>query len=186
MDLFDYADVFLRFGKVGCLLQANWTTPVKIRSLSATGTRGYAELENVRRSLTSTRPRTRRGPVVRTAHALQRGRARAHCGRARRAAAARARRLRARRRRWTGRDRVRRGGDGIAGGRREHRRRGGARPMDRSSRSRSSATTTAASSPRRSRARWRRATRARRWSSGTNGRPTTRAKWPGATPRSSS
>ena len=50
-DLFDYADVFLRFGKVGCLLQANWMTPVKIRSLSATGTRGYAELEYVRQEL---------------------------------------------------------------------------------------------------------------------------------------
>jgi UDP-N-acetylglucosamine 3-dehydrogenase len=50
-DLYDYADVFLRFGKVGCLLQANWMTPVKIRSLSATGTRGYAELEYVRQEL---------------------------------------------------------------------------------------------------------------------------------------
>ena len=50
-DLFDYADVFLRFGKVGCLLQANWMTPVKIRSLSATGTRGYADLEYIQQEL---------------------------------------------------------------------------------------------------------------------------------------
>ena len=50
-DLFDFADVFLRFGRVGCLLQVNWLTPVKIRSLAVTGTRGYAELEYVRQEL---------------------------------------------------------------------------------------------------------------------------------------
>ncbi len=50
-DLFDYADVFLRFGRVACLLQVNWVTPVKIRELSVTGTRGYAEVEYVRQEL---------------------------------------------------------------------------------------------------------------------------------------
>jgi UDP-N-acetylglucosamine 3-dehydrogenase len=50
-DLFDFADVFLRFGPVGCLLQVNWLTPVKVRSLAVTGTRGYAELEYVRQEL---------------------------------------------------------------------------------------------------------------------------------------
>ena len=50
-DLYDFADVFLRFGRVGCLLQVNWMTPVKIRSLAVTGTEGYAELEYVRQEL---------------------------------------------------------------------------------------------------------------------------------------
>ena len=50
-DLFDFADVLLRFGRVGCLLQVNWMTPVKIRSLAVTGTEGYAELEYVRQEL---------------------------------------------------------------------------------------------------------------------------------------
>jgi UDP-N-acetylglucosamine 3-dehydrogenase len=50
-DLFDFADMFLRFGRVACLLQVNWVTPVKIRELAVTGTRGYAEVEYVRQEL---------------------------------------------------------------------------------------------------------------------------------------
>jgi UDP-N-acetylglucosamine 3-dehydrogenase len=50
-DRFDYADIFLRFGDVACLLQVNWVTPVKIRSLAVTGTGGYAEVEYVTQSL---------------------------------------------------------------------------------------------------------------------------------------
>lgn len=50
-DLLDFADVFLRFGRVACLLQVNWVTPVKIRELAVTGTRGYAEVEYVRQEL---------------------------------------------------------------------------------------------------------------------------------------
>jgi UDP-N-acetylglucosamine 3-dehydrogenase len=50
-DLYDFADVFLRFGSVGCLLQVNWLTPVKIRSLAVTGTLGYGELEYVTQRL---------------------------------------------------------------------------------------------------------------------------------------
>jgi UDP-N-acetylglucosamine 3-dehydrogenase len=50
-DLYDFADVFLRFGRVACLLQVNWVTPVKIRELAVTGTRGYAEVEYVRQEL---------------------------------------------------------------------------------------------------------------------------------------
>jgi UDP-N-acetylglucosamine 3-dehydrogenase len=49
--VYDFADVFLRFGAVGCLLQVNWLTPVKIRSLAVTGTRGYGELEYVTQRL---------------------------------------------------------------------------------------------------------------------------------------
>jgi UDP-N-acetylglucosamine 3-dehydrogenase len=48
---FDFADVFLRFDRVACLLQVNWVTPVKIRELAVTGTRGYAEVEYVRQEL---------------------------------------------------------------------------------------------------------------------------------------
>ena len=50
-DRYDFADIFLRFGGVGCLLQVNWVTPVKIRSLAVTGTGGYGEIEYVRQKL---------------------------------------------------------------------------------------------------------------------------------------
>jgi predicted dehydrogenase len=50
-DRFDFADVFMRYGTVACFLQVNWLTPVKIRSLSVTGTAGYAELEYVTQRL---------------------------------------------------------------------------------------------------------------------------------------
>jgi UDP-N-acetylglucosamine 3-dehydrogenase len=48
---FDFADVFLRLGGVACFLQVNWITPVKIRTLSVTGTKAYAEVEYVTRRL---------------------------------------------------------------------------------------------------------------------------------------
>jgi UDP-N-acetylglucosamine 3-dehydrogenase len=50
-DRFDFADVFLRFDGVACFLQVNWITPVKIRELSVTGTKAYAEVEYVTRRL---------------------------------------------------------------------------------------------------------------------------------------
>jgi UDP-N-acetylglucosamine 3-dehydrogenase len=50
-DRFDFADVFLRFEDVACFVQANWLTPVKIRSLSVTGTEAYAELRYVTQEL---------------------------------------------------------------------------------------------------------------------------------------
>lgn len=50
-DRYDFADIFLRFGTVGCLLQVNWVTPVKIRSLAVTGTKAYGELEYVTQKL---------------------------------------------------------------------------------------------------------------------------------------
>lgn len=43
----DFADIFLQFGRVSCLLQVNWLTPVKIRSLAVSGSKGYAELNYV-------------------------------------------------------------------------------------------------------------------------------------------
>ena len=50
-DRFDFADIFLRFDGVACLLQVNWVTPVKIRSLAVTGTDAYAEIEYVTQQL---------------------------------------------------------------------------------------------------------------------------------------
>ena len=50
-DRFDFADIFLRFDGVACLLQVNWVTPVKIRSLAVTGTEAYAEVEYVTQEL---------------------------------------------------------------------------------------------------------------------------------------
>lgn len=47
----DYADIFLDFGKTGCYLQVNWMTPIKIRTVSITGTLGYAELDYVTQEL---------------------------------------------------------------------------------------------------------------------------------------
>lgn len=39
----DYAEIFLRYGKVNVVVQANWITPIKIRSIAITGTLGYVE-----------------------------------------------------------------------------------------------------------------------------------------------
>lgn len=43
----DHAEIFLDYGKFGCFIQANWLTPLKIRTLSITGTKRYAELNYV-------------------------------------------------------------------------------------------------------------------------------------------
>lgn len=50
-DRFDFADILVRFGEVSCLFQANWLTPVKIRSLAVNGSEGYAELDYVTQRL---------------------------------------------------------------------------------------------------------------------------------------
>jgi len=47
----DHASIFLDFGKQSGYIQANWITPVKIRTLSVTGTGGYAELNYIDQSL---------------------------------------------------------------------------------------------------------------------------------------
>ena len=57
-DRYDFADVFLRYGQVACFLQVNWITPVKIRSLTVTGTEAYVELEYVTQRLEYYRART--------------------------------------------------------------------------------------------------------------------------------
>jgi UDP-N-acetylglucosamine 3-dehydrogenase len=43
----DYADILLVAGEVPCVVQVNWVTPVKIRTLSVIGSMGYAELNYI-------------------------------------------------------------------------------------------------------------------------------------------
>lgn len=40
----DHAEIFLFYGQVGCFVQVNWLTPIKIRTLSVTADKGYVEL----------------------------------------------------------------------------------------------------------------------------------------------
>jgi UDP-N-acetylglucosamine 3-dehydrogenase len=47
----DYADIFLEYNGVNVLIQSNWITPVKIRQMHLTGTRGYAELDFIEQKL---------------------------------------------------------------------------------------------------------------------------------------
>jgi len=48
----DYADIFLKYpDNINCFVQVNWITPVKIRKLSITGTKGYAELDYITQDL---------------------------------------------------------------------------------------------------------------------------------------
>lgn len=47
----DWAELLLACGVTACSIQVNWITPIKIRTLSVTGTRGYAELNFAVQSL---------------------------------------------------------------------------------------------------------------------------------------
>lgn len=47
----DHVDLVLRYGDVFCTVQANWITPVKIRRLSITGSKGTAELDYISQQL---------------------------------------------------------------------------------------------------------------------------------------
>lgn len=47
----DYADIFLKYDDINALIQVNWITPVKIRTLAVTGTKGYAELNYITQEL---------------------------------------------------------------------------------------------------------------------------------------
>lgn len=47
----DYADILLEFDGISCYIQANWMTPIKIRTLSITGTLGYGELDYINQKL---------------------------------------------------------------------------------------------------------------------------------------
>jgi len=48
----DYVDILLKFGKTSGVINTNWITPIKIRNLSVTGTKGYAELNYITQELT--------------------------------------------------------------------------------------------------------------------------------------
>lgn len=47
----DYADLLLRYGNTNAFIQVNWITPIKIRLLNVTGSRGYAELNYITQEL---------------------------------------------------------------------------------------------------------------------------------------
>jgi UDP-N-acetylglucosamine 3-dehydrogenase len=48
---FDYADIFLNYGAIDVIIQVNWITPVKVRELTLTGTKAYAELSYLNQTL---------------------------------------------------------------------------------------------------------------------------------------
>lgn len=47
----DYAEIFLKYGDASGYVQVNWITPVKVRNLAVTGTKGYAELNYITQKL---------------------------------------------------------------------------------------------------------------------------------------
>jgi len=47
----DYAEIFLKYGGATGFIQVNWITPIKIRTLSVTGTKGYAEMDYISQNL---------------------------------------------------------------------------------------------------------------------------------------
>ncbi|MBW6462076.1 MAG: Gfo/Idh/MocA family oxidoreductase [DPANN group archaeon] len=47
----DYANILLKYDGTSAFIEVNWTTPVKIRTLSITGTKGYAELNYITQEL---------------------------------------------------------------------------------------------------------------------------------------
>ncbi len=48
---FDYADIFLSYDGVDVIVQVNWITPVKVRELTLTGIKSYAELSYINQTL---------------------------------------------------------------------------------------------------------------------------------------
>ncbi len=47
----DYAEILLTYGEQNGMMQVNWITPIRIRQLSITGTKGYAELNYMTQEL---------------------------------------------------------------------------------------------------------------------------------------
>lgn len=47
----DYAEIFLKYKNTTGFIQVNWITPIKIRNLSVTGTKGYAEMDYISQEL---------------------------------------------------------------------------------------------------------------------------------------
>ncbi len=56
----DYADILLKYDGTNAFIQVNWITPVKIRRLAVTGTKGYAELDYITQELVLYRSNYRR------------------------------------------------------------------------------------------------------------------------------
>ena len=50
-DRYDHAEIFLKYGQVGCFVLVNWITPIKIRNITVTGNLGYAELNYITQRL---------------------------------------------------------------------------------------------------------------------------------------
>ena len=48
----DYADILLSYEKASAMIEVNWITPVKIRKLNVTGTKGYVELDYISQDIT--------------------------------------------------------------------------------------------------------------------------------------
>ena len=48
----DYAELFLTYGDQNGFIQVNWITPIRIRNIAITGTKGYAELNYMTQELT--------------------------------------------------------------------------------------------------------------------------------------
>lgn len=47
----DYADILLLTGDVPCVIQVNWVTPIKVRTLSVVGDAGYAEMNYITQTI---------------------------------------------------------------------------------------------------------------------------------------
>ncbi len=43
----DYADILMKYDSISALVQVNWLTPVKIRKLNITGSKGYLEMDYI-------------------------------------------------------------------------------------------------------------------------------------------
>lgn len=52
----DHAEILIEMRRATALIQVNWITPVKIRTFSLTGTKGYAEVDELRQELRLARP----------------------------------------------------------------------------------------------------------------------------------
>lgn len=50
--ILDSAQVLLNFGKASAICEANWVSPIKIRQIHATGTKGYCEVDLIHQRVT--------------------------------------------------------------------------------------------------------------------------------------
>ncbi|MFA5029970.1 MAG: Gfo/Idh/MocA family oxidoreductase [Patescibacteria group bacterium] len=46
-NIFDYSEIFLKYGAISGYIQVNWITPVRIRELDVTGTEGYIKVNYI-------------------------------------------------------------------------------------------------------------------------------------------